>query len=612
MPGAPELFAAALQLEDAGRPEEALAQYRLLLSRQPDLADAWHNHGLLLARLGRLAEAELSHREYVRLHPNDARALANLADVLLALERYDEALEHAERAAALDPRAFLPALTAGLACSLLRRFADAQAWFARSQTADPVAFAGFVGARLSAGLDRELDPRSIYLLREYDRLKACDWRSREEYIATFRRLVEEGVAAPPLVFRSLALPLELAARRKLADSAAGLLARGVAPAAGTPAAAAMGDRIRVGYVSPDFRTHPTGMLSAPLFRLHDRKRFEVHAFSLNHGDDSRWRREVERHADGFHSISGMPHATAAGVIRSVGIDVLVDLAGTTTGTVPEIFAARPAPVCASYLGFPGSSGARLADYLICDPVCVPIGESAGYGEALARLPATFWTCELSPQPAAQPRRAACGLPDDALVFYAHHPGQKIYPGVFDAWMEILSAVPRAVLWLLEDLPGMRENLQREARARGVDAGRLVFAPRVPYAEYRARIPLADLALDTPIYNGGATTLDALACGVPVLTCPAPGFAGRMAASALHAAGMGELVVPDLQEYVSAAVRIATDSELRRGLASRAGKVGGSPLFDARLRTREIEAAFEEMHARALRGEPPRSFQVALP
>src|SRR5262249_23157547 len=160
-------------------------------------------------------------------------------------------------------------------------------------------------------------------------------------------------------------------------------------------------RIRIGYVSPDFRMHPTGMLSAPLFRLHDRGRFEVHAFSLSGGDDSRWRREVERYADGFHSIAGMPHAMAAGVIHGMGIDVLVDLAGATTGAVPEIFAARPAPVRVSYLGFPGGSGARLVDYLICDPVCVPPEETGGYSEALVRLPTTWWICEPPREAAAR-------------------------------------------------------------------------------------------------------------------------------------------------------------------------------------------------------------------
>jgi predicted O-linked N-acetylglucosamine transferase (SPINDLY family) len=606
---ADELFAAALRLEDAGRPHEALEQYRALLALAPQHADAWHNQGLLLARLGRLDQAEHSHREYVRLHPAQARAHADLADVLLARERYEEALRHCERAVALDPRAFLPALTAGLACSMLMRFAEAQRWFQRSRDADAAGFDRFVAMRLGTlGLDRDLDPRAIYLIREFDRLEACDWSRYRDYVRAFESLVQDGVSAPPLVFRSLALPVTLATRRRLAEGAARRVAVGAALARPAARAPRQEQRIRVGYVSPDFRTHPTGMLSSALFRLHDRGRFEVHAFSLAPADDSRWRRDVERHADRFHSLPSRPqHALDA--VREASIDIVVDLAGATTGAMPELFAARVAPVQVSYLGFPGGSGAGLVDYLVCDPVCIPGDEAHGYGEALARLPQTFWICEPSPPEAPPARRAACGLPDDAVVLYAHHPGQKIFPQLFAAWAKVLHAVPQAVLWLLEDRPRTRDNLVREAAALGVPAQRLVFAPRVPYAEYRARIPLADLALDTPLYNGGATTLDALVAGVPVLTCPAPGFAGRMAASALAAAGLHELVCRDLDAYTEAAIRLASDAAQRKRLAARVAASLRSPLFDAALRTRQIEAAFEKMFERASRGEPPRSFDL---
>jgi protein O-GlcNAc transferase len=305
----------------------------------------------------------------------------------------------------------------------------------------------------------------------------------------------------------------------------------------------------------------------------------------------------------------MAYATAANLIRGVGIDVLIDLAGTTTGAQPEIFAARPATVQVSYLGFPGGSGARLVDYLLCDPVCVPEGEIGGYSEAVARLPSTFWICEPVAAPPKQATRFAYGLPEGALVLYAHHPGQKIYPEVFAAWMEILRRAPRCVLWLLEDAAGMRDNLLREARALGIADRRLIFAPRVPYSEYRARIPLADLALDSPVYNGGATTLDALVAGVPVLTCPSPGFAGRMAASALHAARLGELVMENLETYVNFAVRFTEEEPLRKRLGTQVRAAANSPLFDARRRTREIEAAFSHMLAVASRGESPTSFRV---
>jgi protein O-GlcNAc transferase len=613
--GANGLFARAIALEDGGRPDEALACYREILRQAPQHADAWHNHGLLLARLGRLGEAERSHRDYARLHPAAWRAHSNLADVLLALERYDEALSEAATAAGLNTAAYLPRFTAGLACAMLQRFAEAADWFQRAQRADPAGFERFVHARWAAGtLDRELDPRAIYLIRAFDRLARCDWSGRDDYVRAFEALVGEGVAAPPLALRSLLLPLPLAARRGLADGIASAFVAATKALHEAPRKARQaGKALRIGYVSPDFRSHPTGVLCVPLLRHHNHGRFEVHAFSLSADDASPWRREVEKHADRFHSLVGTSLHQALAAIRAADVDVLVDLAGATTGAVPELFAARAAPVQVGYLGYPGSTGAGLVDYLLCDAVTVPEAEAGGYGEALARLPRTFWTCEADGKPgAARPRREDCGLPRDAVVLYAHHPGRKIYPEIFDAWMQVLRRAPHAVLWLLDDEPGMRANLTREALARGIAAERLVFAGRVPYDEYRARIGLADLALDTPIYNGGATTLDALAAGVPLLSCPAPGFAGRMTASALQAAGLAELVTADLDAYVNAAVRIATDASLRARLGDQTRAARTSALFDAPRRTREIEAAFEHMHARAARGEPPRSFQVVLP
>jgi predicted O-linked N-acetylglucosamine transferase (SPINDLY family) len=318
---------------------------------------------------------------------------------------------------------------------------------------------------------------------------------------------------------------------------------------------------------------------------------------------------VKKHADQFHDLHGKSFGETLEHVRRAAIDVLIDLAGATSGALPELFAHRAAPVQASYLGFPGTSGSGLVDYLLCDSVCVPGTESDAYAEALARLPDTFWICDPGAMTAA-PSRESARLPTDAVVLYAHHPGQKISPGIFAAWMEILKAVPYAVLWLLDDRPGMAANLQRVAEGHGVRPYRLIFAPRVPYAEYRARIPLADLALDTPVYNGGATTLDALACGVPVLTMAGQGFAARMAASALTAAGLPDLIATSPRDYVSIAVQLARRRDELDALKERVrGARESSKLFDTRARVRELETAYRLMYERAHAGLAPASFNL---
>jgi protein O-GlcNAc transferase len=597
-----ELFASAIQLEDLARPDEALGRYRELLDAEPRHADAWHNQGLLLARLGRLTEAEDSHRRYAAALPDSARAHADLADVLLARERYADALAEAKRACELDPRPFLPRFTAGLAAAMTLRFAEAQEWLHSARHVDPAGFERFLMRHAATGaLDRDLDPRAIYLIREFEKLEYCDWRNRDQYVETFHRLVEDGdrekrpICAPPLVFRSFHLPLPVGTRRRLADNVARRFAMGAAGLqASAPLRRSTGDRIRIGYVSPDFGTHPTGILSAPLFRLHDRSRFEVLAFSLSPPKDDPWRRAIKEAADGFHELAGLSLGDALVRVRAAQVDVLVDLAGITTGALPELFAARAAPVQVAYLGFPATSGAGQLDYLIGDRVCVPRAEEAGYSESLTLLPGTCLICD--PQDSTELRgdRSSHGLPEGSVVFLAHHPSRKVYPEIFSAWMEILAAAPGSVLWLLEEHALARDNLSREAEKRGISRARLVFAPRAPRTEHQARIRLADLALDTPICNGGTTTVDALTAGIPVLTTSAPGFAGRLTASALHAAGLGDLVFPDLAAYKRAAIQLANDREQRIILAARAGQARSSALFDVRSRVKELEAAYERM------------------
>lgn len=595
------LHASAIACEDLGRPLEALSRYRRAIAADRQHADARHNHGLLLAKIGKRDEALASHQEYVAELPTDARAHSDLADILLSLDRYEEAIRAAELALRLNPQSVEAAVAAGFAAAMLERFDESTQYLLRGRNSDPDRFDRHIARHAVAGhLDRDLDPRAIRLIRGFDRLQGCDWSEYDHYIELFRSLINDRsrdtppLEAPPLIFRSLAVPMAPGERKILADNVARRLAGG-AKRPGGVLHTVYGRKIRVGYVSPDFGTHPTGILSSALFERHDRSKFEVHAFSLSKDDGSAWRRRVAANADKFHDLHGLSLSMARQVIHQTRIDILVDLAGATTGAAPEIFALRTAPVQVSYLGFPGTSGAGLVDFLICDPVCIPPSEESAYAETLIRLPSTFWLCEPGPEPQTPPSRAEAGLPADAFVLYAHHPGQKITPGIFSAWLDILRAVPYAILWLLADRPDLRDNLLRQARSRGIGSYRLAFAHRVPYAEYRRRIALAQLALDTPIYNGGATTLDALACGVPVLTCMGEGFAGRMAASALYAADLGELVTFSSSEYVAKAIAIARQRDTHTALTERVKRARTmSALFDTSSRVCELENAYAAM------------------
>jgi predicted O-linked N-acetylglucosamine transferase (SPINDLY family) len=324
------------------------------------------------------------------------------------------------------------------------------------------------------------------------------------------------------------------------------------------------------------------------------------------------RGRVQRAFDRFLDVRGKSDIDVARLMRALEIDIAVDLKGYTSEARPAVFSFRPAPVQVNYLGFPGTMGAPFIDYLIADPIAVPEEHKPFYSERIVWLPDTYQandrTREVSDEP---PVRVRLGLPSSGFVFCCFNNSYKIQPPVFDVWMRLLKTVEGSVLWLLDDNASATNNLKREASTREIDPERLVFAPRCPLPEHLARHRLADLFLDTAPYNAHTTASDALWMGLPVVTVKGATFAGRVAASVLHAAGLPELVTESLQEYETLALRLARDraelSQIKGRLASDRATM---KLFDVARFTRHIEGAYATMHERRRQGLPPQAFAVA--
>ena len=584
------LFAKALALEDAGRTGDALAAYRQILAADPHHEDAWHNHGLLLAKLGRFIEAEQSHRDYLRLHPASARAAGDLADVLLALGRYQDAVSALESfeddATALVRR--------GVALSCLRRFDEARATFRIAREGNPSQVAQFVGGIApGSDLDTLLSPENIYISRRFMAQGECDWAEWDEYVATARRAaISPGVMLEPAVgFMTFHLPLSGAERRGIGERIAAPMERRLAPL--PPPEPRRAGRIRVGLLSPDFREHLNAYAFLPLFELCDRARLEVHAFSLAPDDGSAIRARIRAAADGFHDLQAMDDRQAAAAIRACGIDILLDIAGHTTGGRFGIVAQRPARVQAGYLGYPGSMGSQRVDFAIVDRVAASPGPE--WSEKLAWLPHTYFLYDFRDPPGrAAVKRQEYGLPEDAFVYCAFHKAEKISPDTFALWMEVLRRVPRSILWFRGLGETAMRNLRAAAWAAGIDAARLAFAPFEPFSggRYLARQRLGDLLLDALHHNAITNACDALAVGLPVLTLRGTTLASRAAESLVRAAGLPELVADDREDFVRRAVQLsgnvgAIKSKLESNRRS-------APLFDTAARVRDLEACFEEM------------------
>jgi predicted O-linked N-acetylglucosamine transferase (SPINDLY family) len=307
----------------------------------------------------------------------------------------------------------------------------------------------------------------------------------------------------------------------------------------------------------------------------------------------------------------MSHREAARLIHADHIDILVDLKGYTHHARPAISAYRPAPVQVSYLGYPATMGGDFIDYIIVDPFVAAAGQQSLFTERLVHLPGSYQVNDRRRE-IEEPgiSRLACGLPSEGLVLCCFNNSYKISPLFFDIWMRLLRSVPGSVLWLLETNELVKHNLRSEAEKRGVDSGRLVFAPVVPSAEHLGRHRHADLFLDTLPCNAHTTASDALWAGLSVLTCCGDTFAGRVAGSLLTAVGMPELVTQSLEEYEQTALALARDPQrliaLRRKLQNNRD---ASALFDLPRLTRNIEAAYERMWQTCLSGQTPAAFSI---
>ena len=377
-------------------------------------------------------------------------------------------------------------------------------------------------------------------------------------------------------------------------------------------------RLRIGYFSYDFRTHPVTYLTEELYGLHDRERFEIFALSYGENDNSSFRKTVETDVDHFVELSGLTLKDMATRIRELNLDIVVDLTGNTQGNKSAVLGARVAPIQCHWLGYVWSMGHNAYDYIIADPFSVPVELESAYVEKIARLPYTLQICSRRLKAADKKlTRAEMGLPNDAFVMANFGSFSKIQPELFTTWMNILKAVPNAVLWLARTNrtpPVAFERIRLQVLAHGVDASRVVFSEPMSRDEHLLRYELADVALDTYPQGSGTTAIESLWMGCPMLSMAGAGetLAIRMAGGILNAVGLDDLVVDSLQAYQALAIDLAQNPEIcqqyRTHLQSNKENL---PLFDTPRTVAYLENCFETMWAQAIGAQKIDSFTVAL-
>ena len=533
-------------LKDTARYGEAIACHREAIRLKPDLADLHNNLGSALKDSGRVEDAIISYRQAIRLRPDYALAASNLGSALNDTGQSDEAIAALRQALRLEPELASAHNNLGNALKAVGQCDEAVAAYRRAI---------------------ELDPHF------------AQWHSNLIYGLQFRSGGDDGVIQEE--------------SRRWNERHAEPLGKFILPHTNDRDP---DRRLRIGYVSADFRQHSVSRFLLPLFRRHDHAACEIVCYSDVVKSDA-MTESLRACADGWENIAGWSDERVAEKVRGDKIDILIDLAGHTAGNRLRVFARKPAPVQISYLGYPRSTGLAVMDYRLSDPLADPPGTMEPlHGEKLLRLPVCNW-CYGEPEsaPAVQPLPASAGK---AICFGTFNNFAKASPAIMDLWAAILTKIPSSRL-IMKSLgltgESVRGRINEWFASRGISADRLDIRGRLPdVASHFEAYNEMDIALDTFPYDGTTTTCEALWMGVPVVTLAGGTHVSRVGVSLLSCVGLPELIAQSAEEYVSIAVGLAKDlprlSELRRTLRSRMRQ---SPLMDAGRFARDIEAAYRQ-------------------
>ena len=656
-------------LQALSRHAEAVEQYETAVRLQPDFAEAHNNLANSLVGLERKDEAVASYRRSLQLNPDQALVACNLGNTLRGMGRLAESIEAFDHAIEVKPDLHNIYNGMGLTLQTQNRHEEAVRSFRKGLEINPdypealnnmaisLASIGNIDGAIAAyskllevspdlaeayfnlasllqsinhwdesilafmqALRIRPDYTVIYPFLAHSLMQQCSWSNLHSVVEKIRTNTEEELAAGTTVavsaFALQSLPgefsmaLRQAVAEQISDRNAGYVAEIAAELNFNHNRLKRHERLRIGYVSPDFRFHSVSVAFKGILDNHDTDRIEAYGYALHSGGDDSMTDALRERFHGYRHLVDNSFQESARLIHDDEIDILIDLAGHTKGGQLSLLALRPAPVQAHYLGYSATIGARFLDYLITDHHQVPPEQRPYFTENLVYLPDTFMATQRAPIAIEGPSRADCGLPENGFVFVNFNTHYKIEPKIFSIWMRLLRRIPDAVLWLIRGSASSTENLRREAAARGVNPDRLIFADKLSHPEHLARLAHADLALDNYYHGGGVTTVDCLWTGIPVLTLAGPTPQSRNGATLLSAIGQEALIQYRIEDYEALAYDLATDrGRVAKIKAELLATRDDYPLFNSKRLTRHLEKAYGLMWQIHEDGEAPRMIDV---
>jgi len=567
-----------------GQVDDAIKSYEKAIAIKPDYAQAHNNLGNALKNLGKLDLAVKSYKKAFSIKPNYAEAHNNLGITLTQLNQLVSAIESHEKALAIKPDYAEAYYNRGNALTGLKRLDEALISYEHAITLKPeIDF--ILGDLLHTQMDLCIWDE---LPRRLNELKN-KINNNEKVIHPFNLL---ALIDDPQIQKNAA---EIFVNKRYPKS--NLLSKiDTYP---------KHKKIRIGYFSSDFRNHPVSHLTAEIYEIHNRNKFEIYGFYFGPVTQDKMNLRIKAGVDYFHDVRTLSNKDVANLARTIKLDIAVDLGGFTQYSRTDIFALSLAPIQISYIGYLGTMGVNYYDYLMADPTIIPKKNQKYYSEKIAYLPNYQANDSTQSVPTTTFTRKDIGLPDLGFVFCCFNNTYKITPTTFDSWGRILEGVDGSVLLIYVSNESAKINLTKEIILRGIDPSRLIFGEKLPKPEYLARYRVANLFLDTHPYNAGTVASDALRMGLPVLTCIGKSFASRMASSVLNTINLPELITASPEEYESLAIELATNPEKLKTIKDKLdSNLLSAQLYNTSLFTRHLESAYSTMYDRYQKGLEP--------
>ena len=542
--GLDQVIQLAEQFQRAGRIADAIALYSLWNENTAsnDRHIGWFNQGVMQLNAGDINGAEHAYRASLEIFPAFAQARINLGLLLERKGLNDEAMlewSQVANSGYLQVAANLDLQT--LALNHIGRLQEQLKHYDLAENA------------LTQSL--QLKPRQADALQHWVHLrsKQCKWPAMQAMPGVPVNAMLTGTSPLAMLALHDDPALQLMAAQSFVQRKFNLSTHRLC--VNSPY---RHERIRIGYLSGDLCTHAVGLLMADLLEAHDHERFEIYAFDYSVEDGSEYRARLKRAFDHVIDIRHLNDHQAALEIANAEIDVLLDLHGLSSGARPGILAMQPSPLQGTYLGFIGTTALPWIQFVVTDRFTLPETLIPYFSEKPLYVDGSFLPLNHAPTPACSETRTELGLPEDAFVMVCFNNVYKFNADMFATWMNILKRVDDAVLWLLDDNASATRELKKRITQHGVSADRVIFAKRTSHAQYRARMQLADVFLDTTPYNSGSTARDVLDCGLPLVTLSGRTCVARMAGSLLHSVGLDELITYNHADYENLVVDLAQD------------------------------------------------------